>query len=644
MRIALAGAVALAALVATAVVLVLDSGPPALLFVLVSLVVGLMFGLTGLLLVAVRPANLLGPVLVVAGTAVALEYGLRAYASHGLPGAATAGGLGFALDPLFFPVPLALIVLLFPDGRLPSRRWRPVVVVAAVLVSVAVLASAVRRGPFVDPSYGNDIGWHGWLPTAGLLDALVPAGLTLLLAAVVNLVIRLVRATGADRQRLVPLAFAAVLAVASLGVQELPGLYDIGVAGLVIAVTLGFPAALAVGALRYRVWDLDRVLVSAIVYGSLTVLITGVYVGVVVALGRLAGPGLLPPVIATALVALVFAPARDRIGRVARRLVLGVRASPYEALAALPHQLADAPATDEVLTRTAHVLALGLGVPAARVRTTGGGSAWYPAPDAGQLIVVEVRHLDEIVGDVAVRPSADRPLSRDDRRLLTDLAAQAGPALRGVVLTDQLAARVDELRASRRRIVTAETRGRRRLERDLHDGLQQHLVGLTVALSAAEREPAAYGRARDQLDRCIQEVRDLARGIYPPVLAAHGLGAALRARARSAAGDVRVRAGGERFPEEVETAAYFACLEALQNALKYAPGATVTVSVTAAPGRLEFTVADDGPGFDAGRTTEGTGLLGIADRLGAIGGGVTVESTPGAGTCVRGHLPLSEEG
>jgi signal transduction histidine kinase len=645
MRIALAGAVALTVVAGGAAALVLDTGPPALLFVLVSLFTALMFGLTGLLLCALRPGNRLGPLLAVAGTALTLEYVLREYAYRGLPGAATAGWLGLTLDPLFFPVPLALILLVFPDGRLPSRRWRPVAWAGLGLIALAVLAAAVRRGPIEDESYRYAIAWRGLLPTAGLLDALVPPGLILLLAAVVTLLIRVARASGEQRQRLVPLAFAGTLAILFLVVQELPGLHDAGVAAFVVSVAIGFPVALAVGALRYRVWELDRVLVAAIVYGSLTVLITAVYVSAVVGLGRLAGrgaeaPALLPPILVTALVAVLFAPVKDRLGRAARRLVLGVRASPYEALAALPHQLADAPVGEEVLARTARALSLGLGVPAARVRTFGGGTAWFPGPADGELTVVEVRHLGEAVGDVAVRPSPDRALSTADRRLLADLAAQAGPALRGVILTDQLAARLEDLRASRHRIVTAESRGRRRLERDLHDGVQQHLVALAVSLSAAQHDPAALAQARDHLDRCIQDLRDLARGIYPPVLAAQGLGPALRARARSGPGDVRVRADGVRFPEDVELAAYFACLEAMQNAAKHAPGAAVTVSVHAAPGRMEFLVADDGPGFDPAAATAGTGLVGLADRLGAVGGGVTVESAPGAGTRVHGHLPL----
>jgi signal transduction histidine kinase len=518
-------------------------------------------------------------------------------------------------------------------------------VLGVALVVVSVVLSALWRGPLVDRSYGYEIPWRGVLAVDGLLEVLTSTGLLVVLAAVVSLPLRLARSTGEQRQRLLPPVLAGGLAIAFLVVQQLPGPHDVGVAGFVVAVAIGLPAALAVGALRYRLWDLDRVLVAAVVYASLTALITAVYVGVVVGLGRLAATGsLLPSIVATALVAVLFAPVKERVGQAARRLVLGVRASPYEALAALPHQLADAPVAADVLPRTARALALGLGVPAARVRAFGGGTSWFPgeAPDAG-LVVVPVRHLGDVIGDVAVLPSADRPLSTADRWLLADLAAQAGPALRGVILADQLAARLDELtaqsaelRASRERIVTAEARGRRRLERDIHDGVQQHMVALAVSLSSGD-----VAASREHLDQCIQDLRDLARGIYPPVLATRGLAAALRALARAATGNVRVVAADDaRYPENVELAAYFTCLEALQNAAKHAPDAAVTITLSSAEGTLSFTVADDGPGFDPAAVPAGTGLIGLADRLGAVGGSLRVDAAPGAGTRIAGRLPL----
>jgi signal transduction histidine kinase len=634
-------ALLLATVAVAAGIAVADSRPPSLAFVLTSLGTGLMFGLAGILLIALRPGNGLGPLLATAGSAVVLEYTLREYAYRGLPLADWAAWAGMTVDPLFFPVPVALILLLFPDGRLPSRRWRPVLALGVLLTVLGVLGYGLRRGPLTDASYGYTVAWRGVLPIpAGWTDIVTSTGLLLLLAAVVNLIVRFAVASGEQRQRLVPTTVAGALAVVFLVVQVVPGLHDVGVAGFVMSVAVGLPVALAVGALRYRVWDLDRVLVAAIIYGSLTVLITALYVGVVVVVGGLGTkPSLLPSVVATALVAVLFAPVKERIARAARRLVLGVRATPYEALAALPHQLADAPVADEVLPRTARALSSGLGVPAARVRTSSGAVAWSgPEGDERDLTVVTVHHLGVRVGDVAVRPSPDRPLATSDRRLLADLAAQAGPALRGVILADELSARLEELRSSRQRIVAAESRSRRRLERDIHDGVQQHLVALAVSLRAG-----ALPDAQVHLDRCLQDLRDLARGIYPPVLAARGLAAALKSRARTGPGDVRVVVGpgvdGARFGEDVELAAYFGCLEALQNAAKHAPGAAVTVSLEVAGGRLCFTVADDGPGFDTARVTDGTGLTGIRDRLGAVGGTMSIESRPGA-TRIRGELPV----
>jgi signal transduction histidine kinase len=151
-------------------------------------------------------------------------------------------------------------------------------------------------------------------------------------------------------------------------------------------------------------------------------------------------------------------------------------------------------------------------------------------------------------------------------------------------------------------------------------------------------------QCREHLDRCIGDLRELVRGIYPPVLATRGLAAALRARARLGAGEVRVTVGdgvdGVRFGEEVELAAYFACLEALQNAAKHAPGSRVVVALDVDGASLCFEVRDDGPGFDPDAVAGGTGLVGLADRVGAAGGELTVTSTPGAGTAVRGRLPL----
>lgn len=657
-------------------------------FVASSLAAGTAFAGVGAVLLGLRRGNRLGPVLFVAGAAVVLEEALRGYAVRGLvldpgslPLADVAGWAGFVLDPLFFPVPLALVLLLFPDGRLPSRRWRPVAALTVPVVVAQVALLALRAGPLPDETHGYAVPWRGVLPegSAGAvgsaLDLLTLAGLALLAAAAGSLVLRYRRCDPDGRQRLRPLALVAALAVGSLLGQQVPGLEQVGRLAFVVAVALGFPLALAVGALRYRVWELDRVLVATLVYGVLTAAVTTVYVGVVLGFAASTGsaaPALLPSVLATALVAVAFAPVKERLSRVARRLVLGRRADPYRTLAALPHHLAEAPAAGEVLLRTADALVNGLGVPAARVRAfllgspNGSGEpaaevAWAPGPPPPDraLELVPVRHLGELVGDVAVVPSADRPLSTADRGLLCDLAAQAGPALRGVALATELRLRLDQiteqaaqLRASRQRIATAQVAERRRLERDIHDGAQQQLVALAGHLRAAlgatadrAASDAAVQRCLDELGGCIDGLRELARGIYPPVLAGRGLAAALRARVRVTPGDVRVVVGPgadpARWDGEVEVAAYFTCLEALQNAAKHAPGAAVVVALDVRDGGPAFSVTDNGQGFDPADQHSGTGLLGMADRVGALGGTLAAVSRPGAGTSVRGHLPVA---
>jgi signal transduction histidine kinase len=232
---------------------------------------------------------------------------------------------------------------------------------------------------------------------------------------------------------------------------------------------------------------------------------------------------------------------------------------------------------------------------------------------------------------------------------MSDLAAQAGLLLHNIGLTQQLQARLAELQASRLRIVAAQDDQRRRLERDIHDGAQQQLlaIGATLALAESvagqdtERERALVAQLKTETSGTLETLRELARGIYPPLLADQGLATAVRAHAGKAPGPVDVSTDGVgRYPVDLETAIYFCCVEALQNAARHAPGSAVRVSLAEDEGQVVFSVTDDGPGFDPATTPGGSGLRNMSDRLAALGGSCQIDSSRGRGTTVAGRIGL----
>jgi signal transduction histidine kinase len=261
----------------------------------------------------------------------------------------------------------------------------------------------------------------------------------------------------------------------------------------------------------------------------------------------------------------------------------------------------------------------------------------------GDDVAFEVRDGDELLGALSVEPTASDPMNAAKERLIRDLAAQARLVLRNVRL-------IEELRESRRRIVSAQDERARALERNIHDGAQQQLVALQVQQrlvdSMIDRDPSRAHELLDQVQRdtasALEELRDLARGIYPPLLADEGLAAAIGSQARKSSIPVMVEPDGiGRYAQDVEAAVYFSCLEALQNIAKYAEATKATVRLSQGDGVLRFEVSDDGRGFDPASVSYGTGLRGMADRLEAIGGRLDVRSAPGDGTTVAGVVPVS---
>jgi signal transduction histidine kinase len=330
--------------------------------------------------------------------------------------------------------------------------------------------------------------------------------------------------------------------------------------------------------------------------------------------------------------------------------------------------MAGAYAAEDLLPRMARILAEGTGATRADVWLKSGevfhdGAAWPPeapllpparatAADVpaypGADRILPVRYQREVLGALSVSKRPGEALTPTEDRLLADLAAQVGLVLKNAGLRVQLLARLEEIAASRQRLVAAQDSERRRIERNIHDGAQQQLVALAIKLTLAEgligSDPDGERELLVELHSdaagAVEDLRDLARGIYPPLLASMGLTAALEVQARKAPVPTSVTAGGVgRDPQEMEAAVYFCVLEALQNVAKYAGASRAEVRLAASGHDLTFEVTDDGAGFDPASRGYGTGLQGMEDRLHAHGGTLDVRSSPSAGTTVAGRLP-----
>jgi signal transduction histidine kinase len=588
-------------------------------------------------------------------------------------------------------VGLLALLLVFPDGHLPSPRWRGLLLGVIAVGVVGLILCLINPTPGALSAGPTAAG--GTAPTSllaipgigGAVNALsTVANVMSYVAAVLVLASVFLRLRGADadrRHQIKWVAFASAVAVTTLIVLNIipvgnsgepPGWYFATAGPLLVIAGLSVPTAIGVAVLKYRLYDIDVIISRTLVYGSLAVLITAVYVGIAVGIGTLVGsggkPNLALSILATAIVAIGFQPMRERMQTVANRLVYGKRATPYEVLSEFSERVSETYAADEVLPRMARVLQEGTGAESATVWLRGNAelrpAATYPdASQPGEPVLirddvlpllpgatraVEVRHHGEMLGALSVTRHRGEALTPVEEKLVDDLAHQAGLVLKNVGLSADLQARLDELRASRQRLVQAQDMARRRLERNLHDGAQQHLVAIKVKLGLAEmlirRDPAkaaaTLGQLKSDADEALETVRDLARGIYPPLLADKGLVMALESQARKATMPVRVEAFGvERYAQETEATVYFCVLEALQNAQKYAGASRVLVHLQADEDQLRFVVEDDGAGFDAATTRKGAGLTNMSDRVDALGGSIEVNSQPGVGTCVRGAIP-----
>jgi signal transduction histidine kinase len=633
----------------------------------------------GALIASRRPRNPVGWIMLAIGFVSAAggvldESARQLYASRPEVGAAL-----FLVGDVLSRLVLLLIgalLLLFPDGRLPSKRWRSVVIAGTTAWVLSNFSEVFGTGPLAD--YAMSSPPQNPFGIASLND--FPLGPTIgvsifivffasLLLSIVSVIFRFHRAGPELRLQLKWVALAASLLVAAIvggnvfvataqswsGWPPLP----FGAAQLVLFAAMN--VAIAIAILRHRLFDIDLVISRTVAYGALAAVITAFYVAVVAGVGGILAAGsasrLLLAVVATAFVAVAFQPLRTRLERLANRLVYGVRAVPYEVLADFTSRLDGRQSSLELLPVMARMLAQGTGCDAATVWLDENGrevpASSFPehqqvTPDTATRSV-PLRHAGANLGRLAVARRSGEALSPTEERLMDGLASQAGLVLHSASLRDELSRRMLELRQSRHRLVTAQDEARRRLERDLHDGAQQNLVSLRMKLglaaSVARKRPGSLEpllqEMQSELGDALDSLRNLARGVYPPLLEAEGLKAALRARARQVPISIDVQCGPERYPRELEGAVYFCCSEALQNLSKHSRATKGSLRVWCEDGRLCFEVGDNGRGLDPTRAKSGGGLQNIRDRLDVLGGVVDVSSAPGSGARVAGWVPLN---
>lgn len=421
------------------------------------------------------------------------------------------------------------------------------------------------------------------------------------------------------------------------------------------------PLALFAGILRYRLWDIDLVIRRTIVYGALAAFIGAVYVGVVVGLGGAVGGRTGLSIAATVLVAVAFDPLRSRLQRIANRLVYGERASPYDVMADVSHRLAGMTSPAQALPAIAEAVARGVGAERARVTlVTPGGDrveVTYPPDDPGTAPydrTLPIAHQSEPVGELAVGKRPGDPLRAAENRLLEAIGSQVALALHGLRLTERLRTRLEDLKRttaqlerSRHRIVSAQDAERSRLEREIHDRVESRLIAIDAMVEQAERASKAGARTAALLEEAAAEanrvqdtLRDLARGIFPPLLSDRGVTSALEGYARKIGASVAVRASGlgGRFDPNAEAAVYFCCIEAIRSAARRADGSRIRVDLAVDDDWVSFEVRDRAHGLSDAAMT-GADLQLIVDRVEAVGGRMEIVASP-EGTTISGKVPL----
>jgi signal transduction histidine kinase len=580
------------------------------------------------------------------------------------------------------------LIGLFPTGA-PQRRGERLVLGAAAVAAVVLPVLLVISSPTpptgllepAEPAIVSPLFLAAARPVEPVVAAMQYTFAAWVILAVIMLYLRYRRSQADDRRRIrwfllgagsAVVAFAILVAVAMSpaprSVRLASLLFSWALWALVLALVLG---SLAVALPGDGVLGIDRPAQRSTVFRAMWLLIAVVYVDLVTTLGLLASrylPGGAAVLLAVS-AAVVFQPVRGRLEHLADRWVFGNRLDGYDLIARFGSMLETSPGPADLLPRLAAAIRDGLGLQWARVGLdlavaggclpTSSAAGIDPGEVAEPELVVPLIHAGSTLGRIECGRRRYGALVDEDRRLLANLAGQAAAAVRNLHLTAELSDRLDiierqaaELTASRARLVRAQDVERQRIQRDLHDGVQQDLVVLTAKLALArERLRRGDPRADDPLAELHWDLaglhvrlREFAHAIHPPVLADQGLLVAIEAQAARLPLEVVIESDpalrGVRYPPHIETATWFVVAEALTNAVKHARASQVLVALTQPDSRLAVEVRDDGCGFDPA-AVHGLGLAGLADRISIVNGVLLIDSGPDLGTTLRAEIPLA---
>ncbi len=635
------------------------------------------YGVVGALVASRRPRNPIGWIFCAIGLLSALNMLSAGYALYSelvnsaLPGAAFARWLSIWVWIPNTLLTITFTLLLFPEGKVLSARWRLVAWSAGLGIAAYTLSMAFYPGSLENLGIpaSNPYGIPG---SAGVMNALMiiatPFLLVGIFGSIASVIVRFRHAAGIEREQLKGLAVAGVIVIVGNILGGIPWLLspnnpmsqelsiiatDITLVSIVIAT--------GVAILRYRLWDIHIFVNRALVYGLLTALIVALYVVIVGALGSLlqAGGSLPISLVGTGIIAISFQPLRERLQRGVNRLMYGERDDPYAVLGRLSERLEVVVASQSVLPTIVETVAEALKLPYAAIALKNGeqvsiAAEYLRSPVAAprntsELEILPLVYQLETMGRLILAPrSPGESFSRTDSQLLETIARQAGVAAYNVRLTQ-------DLQRSRERLVTTREEERRRLRRDLHDGLGPVLAAMSFKLDAvynlADRDAGAVKKMSTELKAQMQEVladiRRIAYNLRPPALDELGLVGALKAHIASHNQVQGLQITLEApenpppLPAAVEVAAYRIALEAMTNVSRHAGARHCCVRLSL-PDDLCLEVTDDGCGMP-GAVRSGVGLTSMRERAEELGGMCVAEALPQGGTGIIAHLPLSSE-